>query len=235
MTTDRTPPPTGAPEPLHFGYWSDPLCIWAFVAQPKLEHLLERFGERLRADYHVVPVFGSVGWRFREGPWAEAGVEGRVAATARVAASFGHPEVTGEVWRSACPASSWGPGTALKAVSVLQDAGLVGPQAFAHYQWALREAFFVDNRNVSERTAQLEVAEQCHIPRAPMCAALDDGRALALLWEDTERKDKLGIQGSPTFVFDGGRAMLYGNVSEEIVLATAEALVGPEAPGCSAC
>lgn len=224
-----------ASPPLRFGYWSDPLCIWAFVAQPKLEHLLSRFGERLQADYHVVPVFGSVAQRFREGPWAKHGVAGRVEATARVAARFGHPEVTGAVWRDACPASSWGPGCALKAVSVLQDDGLVDADAFAAFQWALRCAFFVDNRNVCLRQVQLQVAEHCGIPRQPFCDALDNGRALSLLWEDAERKEQQGIQGSPTFVFDGGRAVLYGNVSEGIVLATAEELVGPEQPGCSSC
>ncbi len=54
-------------------YWSDPLCIWAFVAQKKLDAIVSEFGDRVHIDYRVVPVFGSVGWRFREGPWKKPG------------------------------------------------------------------------------------------------------------------------------------------------------------------
>ena len=70
-----------------FEYWSDPLCVWAFVAQPKLDRILAESGEHLEVRHHVVPVFGSIPQRFREGSWADQGVEGRVAATRRVARS----------------------------------------------------------------------------------------------------------------------------------------------------
>ena len=67
------------PKRLKFSYWSDPLCIWALVAQEKLERVLAELGEHVRVDYRIVPVFGSVPWRFNEGPWAKDGVEGRLS------------------------------------------------------------------------------------------------------------------------------------------------------------
>ena len=33
------------PHRLRFSYWSDPLCIWALVAQQKLERILGELGE----------------------------------------------------------------------------------------------------------------------------------------------------------------------------------------------
>lgn len=44
---------------LSFSLWTDPLCIWAFVAQDQLDRLLAELSGRLIIDSHVVPVFGS--------------------------------------------------------------------------------------------------------------------------------------------------------------------------------
>ena len=227
-------PDAGAGATVPFDYWSDPLCIWAYVAQDKLDHLLGLHANTLTVHYRVVPVFGSVRWRFEKGPWAKDGVLGRVRQTREIAQRFGHSEVTGEVWRIACPESSWSPGSAIKAVGVLEEEGVVGAGVLAHYQWCMRQRFFVDNSNIGARAVQLEVAEACGVPRAPLERLLDDGRALALLWEDAQEKERRGIQGSPTYVFDGGRAVLYGNVSARIIEATAEELLSGLA-GCSAC
>lgn len=219
---------------IEFEYWSDPLCIWALVAQPKLEQVLERWGDVLCVRYHVVPVFGSVGWRFREGPWAKGGPEGRAAATRKVAEQHGL-EVSGQCWLEDCPSSSWGAGAALKAVFAMEEAEEVPAGSGAEYQLAMRRRFFLDGKNVARREVQLNLAEELSIPRASMAERLDDGTAIAALWEDQQRKDKLGIQGSPTYVFDGGRAELYGNFSVEILTGTIEGLVRGADAGGSAC
>lgn len=219
-----------------FDYWSDPLCIWAFVAQPKLERLLgSELGAHLEVRYHVVPVFGSVVQRFAHGAWSAAGIEGRIEATRRIAAEHGFPEVTGEVWRTAMPASSWSPGAALKAVWLAEAMGDVAPGAGERYQWGLRTAFFVQNRNIAMRRVQMEAAEAQRLPVGVIEALLDDGRALAAVWEDHDQREKLGIQGSPTYVFDGGRAMFYGNFAYEVLQGAVAEMVRGSRPGGSAC
>lgn len=220
---------------LHFGYWSDPLCIWAYVAQDRLERLFAEFGGLLDVDYHVVPVFGSLPWRFSRGPWAAGGAAARVEATRKVAQDHGHPEVTGEAWVTATPSSSWSPGAAIKAVFALEVTGEVPAGTGAAYQWALRRRFFADNQDVCQRAAQLELAEALHIPRAGVERLLDNGLALAALWEDHNLRDELKIQGSPTYVFDGGRARLYGNFPWGVLHATVTELVAGLRPGCSTC
>lgn len=47
------------PVRMRFSYWSDPLCIWALVAQKKLDRVLAELGEHVHVEYRVVPVFGS--------------------------------------------------------------------------------------------------------------------------------------------------------------------------------
>lgn len=218
-----------------FEYWSDPLCIWAFVAQAKLEQILAAAGGRLEVHYHVVPVFGSIPWRFQEGPWAAKGVAGRVEATRRIAQEHGRNDVNGACWASDCPASSWSPGAAVKAVFAMERAGAVAPGCAAEYLRQLRERFFVQELNIARRGVQLALAEQLDVPRTALEARLDDGSALAELCEDDRRKQELKIQGSPTYVFDGGRAMLYGNFSFGILHATVEELVDGRLPGASSC
>jgi hypothetical protein len=86
-----------------FSYWADPLCIWALVAQAKLDRILEDLGAQLEVDYRIVPVFGSVPWRFSKGPWAVEGIDGRVVATRRIAEQSGRTDVSGECWRRCLP------------------------------------------------------------------------------------------------------------------------------------
>ena len=210
---------------IEFEYWSDPLCIWAFVAQSKLEHVLEQHGEHVAPRYHVVPVFGSIRERFATGSWSKAGPEGRAAATRRVAEQHGRNDVSGLCWLEDCPASSWPAGVAIKAVFAAEHAEEIDAGKGAVFQWRLRERFFVEDRNVARRDVQLELAEELEIPTAILEGRLDDGSALCALWEDHAKREATGLRGSPTFVFDGGRAMLYGNFSEAILTATVEELV----------
>jgi predicted DsbA family dithiol-disulfide isomerase len=217
------------------GYWSDPMCIWAFVAQEKLERLMRERGRCIELDYRIVPVFGSVPWRFVSGPWAKDGIEGRVAETRRIAERFGRKDVSGECWRRAAPSSSWAPAAAIEAVFAAEDEGVVRPGCGPKYQWALRERFFVYEANVALRSVQLAVAEEMDIPRAPVEARLDDGSALARVWEDYTEKERLRIQGSPTYVFDGGRAMLYGNFEYGMLRSTVDELIRGVRPEGSPC
>ena len=205
-------------------YWSDPLCIWAYVGQARLDAMLREFGDLVEIRHRVVPVFGSVPWRFAEGSWAEKGPAGRVEATRAVAERFGHTEVDGRVWELDPPASSWAPSAAVKAVFVMADRGEVSQEAARCYQWEIRRALFAHNRNVARRSVQLEVAEQQEVPRAPLEEMLDDGSAVAMVWRDHHDRETAQVKGSPTYVFDGGREMLYGNVPLTVIRATVEAV-----------
>lgn len=216
-------------------YWSDPLCIWAYLAQDKLDALVNAFGSRVRIKHRVVPVFGSVPWRFAEGNWKDAGPEGRRAATVRVARRFGHEEVTGDGWVTDAPASSWTVGAAVEACAILEEVGAVPEGSAGAYGQALRHAFFVDAKNTARRTVQSEVAAAQGLCWADLETVLNDGRADAKLWEAHLERERLGIQGSPTWVFDGGRGVLYGNVSEGVLRATLDELVLGEEPGQSRC
>lgn len=220
-----------------FDYWSDPLCIWAYVTQARHDAVLERFGEVVEVRTRLVPVFGSVVHRFREGAWSEAGVEGRVATTARVAAEHGPPgcEVDGSVWRTDCPASSWAPAMAVAGVGLLEEEGAAPQGSQGRYLRALRCRFFEDNVNMARRAEQLAVARRLDLDPEALAATLDDGRALAALYEDHEAREAQCVQGSPTYVFAGGRTMIYGNFDQDVLFATVQAYLEGEGAGGSRC
>jgi len=225
MSADRIP----------FTYWSDPLCIWAFVAQQKLDRILDEHGPSLDVDYRVVPVFGSVRWRFAHGPWTSDGVAGRVEATRRIVREHGREDVSGACWQKDPPASSWSPGMAIKAVCALEREESIAPGTGARYQRHLREAFFVEERNVARREVQLELLEAFDVRRGAVEARLDDGSALAALWEDHRDREARQIQGSPTFELQEGRAKLYGNFPYGILEALVDELVRGLHVGASQC
>ncbi len=223
-----------SPEKLSFSYWSDPLCIWAFLAQDKLDRIVDEFGPRLAIETRIVPVFGSIPWRFTKGPWSKEGVEGRMEATRRAARELGHPEVSGACWKS-MPATSWAPSAAVKAVDMLEREHAAPAGSTRALLRDIRAAFFVDNRNIAHRSVALEVAESHSLERGSIEQKLDDGSALAAVWEDHEAREQLKIQGSPTYLFDGGRARLYGNFSYGILHSTIEELLRGIKPDGSDC
>jgi predicted DsbA family dithiol-disulfide isomerase len=46
-------------EPIRIFYFSDFLCIWADIAQIRLNELENTFQDKIAIAYHFVPVFGS--------------------------------------------------------------------------------------------------------------------------------------------------------------------------------
>ncbi len=205
--------------PLPCTYWSDPLCIWAFVGQRHLDTICTELQGALVVQQRIVPVFGSIAWRFSDGPWAQGGVHARVQATAEIAARFGCSNVDGRGWVLDCPASSWPAAAAVKAAYALVHGEHVTTAQADAFSWALRCAFFEDNLNIARREVQLHVAEHVGLPRAPLQNMLDSGQAMSLLWEDWNEKERLRVRGSPTWSFEDGREMLYGNVSLDVVRA----------------
>jgi len=59
--------------PITVTYYSDVLCIWAYVAQARVDAIRRTFPEEVRLDYRFVSVFGDTrlklgeGWRDRDG------------------------------------------------------------------------------------------------------------------------------------------------------------------------
>jgi predicted DsbA family dithiol-disulfide isomerase len=220
-----------APDTIRLTYFSDLLCIWAYISQVRVDELKDSFGTRIEFDYRFIPVFGAAehhidkGWRTRGGREAYAA---HVQATAQ---KFPHIDVHPRVWRDDVPASSAHVHLFLKAVQHLIAAGAVpardaaGCGAFEELMWRLRLAFFRDARNIARREVQFEAAAALGLPLEPIRATIDDGTAMAELCRDLDLCKELSVGGSPTYVLNEGRQKLYGNVGYKVIAANVQEIL----------
>ena len=207
-------------------YFTDVLCVWAYVAQIKVDEIRATFGSQVEIAPRFITVFGDTAAKIGTGWKDRGGFEGYARHVAAVAADFPHVTLHPEVWTRAIPASSMGCHLLLEAVHELCRDGELPPslgegeatrpttEALA---WQLRIAFFAQARDVGDRGVQGEIAEALGLPRAPIESRIADGRAFAALWSDAELQRAHQVPGSPTWLLNQGRQRLYGNVGYRIL------------------
>lgn len=218
-------------------HFSDVLCVWAYCAQIRVDELRAAFGDSVVVRYRFIPVFGNTARKLGDG-WAKRGGFAAYAEHVRgVVARFPHLAIHADVWERVRPASAASPHLFLKAVQLLEGSPTSARDGkLERAAKAVRVAFFAEARDVALRVVQMEIAEQLGLPRQPIEAAIDDGRALAAACEDLEAQTAQKIEGSPTLVFNEGRQKLYGNVGYRVIQANVEELLRvPDAPSASWC
>jgi predicted DsbA family dithiol-disulfide isomerase len=212
-------------EAVRITYFSDALCVWAYVSEIRCNQLLEKYPEQVRMDCRFFQVFGNVAQRIQS-QWAErGGILGYAEHVRQVVAGFDHVSVHPEVWLRDAPQSSLPSHLFLCAARLLEQRGEAEAGAARRTAWALREAFFRRCADVSKRAQLLEVAERAGLAPARLEALLDSGHAHAALSEDLELAREQSIRSSPTLVFNEGRQRLTGNVGYRIIEANVRELL----------
>ena len=222
-------------------YFSDVLCVWAYVAQARVDELQRAFGADVHLDYRFCSVFGDVkakigvGWRDRGG---FAGYNTHVMGVAERFPEIGvHPEV----WLKVQPASSASPHLFLAALADIENGrGMPtsdrGSALYERVALAFRRGFFRDCLDIGRWDVQCAIAESLGVDIDAIEENLHEGRAFARLSADYQDADKMRIEGSPTFVLNEGRQKLYGNVGFRIIEANIKELLrepsGTQASWC---
>ena len=219
---------------IHISYVSDVLCVWAYVAEVRLEQLRKEFGDSVELEYRFIPIFGATRERIGEGWKERGGYAGFGAHVRRVAEGFPHVTVDERVWDSVAPTTSSAAHEVLCAARLLQEDGtlsaerrgdLGGRSPFEEAIWRVRTAFFEQARDISSRSVLLEVAEEAGLPMPQLEAKLASGEAMAGVCRDIELRDRNKIEGSPTYYLNKGRQKLYGNVGYRVVSANLRELI----------
>jgi predicted DsbA family dithiol-disulfide isomerase len=210
-------------------YFSDLLCVWAYIGQARLDELEAAFGSEIATDVHFVNVFGEARDKLAK-RWQERGGLAAYAAHVRQAvARFEHVTLHEDVWTKVQPVSSLGCHVFLAAVK------LTDRERFRMATWALRQAFFRDALDIAERQAQLAVAERIGLDVAAIERELYTGRAHAELSRGLDLARVHGVEVSPTYVFDEGRQRLSGNVGYRVIEANVRELLRAPDAGHSWC
>lgn len=214
-------------EPIRIFYFSDALCVWAYIAQVRLDELKTTFEDKISIEHHFVPVFGSAHEKL-EARWRDrGGLAGYRNHVLEVAHKFSHVTVHPEIWTQVTPASSTSCHLFLHAIQLLETKGLVdrSQQVFAKATWAFRAAFFTKLANVGDRHIQFEIAEELGLPIAAIQAQIDSGEAYAQLSKDFDLVKEHTVTVSPTLLFNEGRQRLNGNVGYRVMEANIRELL----------
>jgi len=222
------PFPDMTKEFIHIDYFSDVLCIWAYIAQIRIDELTSQYADQIKFNQHFIPVFGSTEKRITN-QWKEkGGFQGYHDHVMGVCAKFDHIEVHPEIWLENIPKSSASCHHFLTSVYLLEKKNLItcerdkqckGRTLFEETIWQMRLHFFRDCQNVADLDAQTKIAREMDLPVEQIIKQMHTGEAMAAMCSDLELRDEYKIAGSPTYVLNEGRQKLYGNVGYKIISA----------------
>lgn len=210
--------------------YSDALCVWAYIAQARVDEVKRRFAGKISVRYSFCSVFGDTAQKIGEG-WADRGgypAYGKHVRT--VAASFDHARIHPELWLRNRPASSMPAHLVLKAVQTIEA------EKCEPVLREIRRAFFENCLDIGGWRVLRSCLDSAGVSVEAVRAKLDSGLPHAKLEADYRDREALTVQGSPTFILNEGRQKLYGNVGYRILEANINELLDtPNAGAASWC
>lgn len=184
---------SGSAVVLEIEFWSDLHCPWAYVAARRLRRALQRFP-------HPTRVF----WRY----WPlelvdRVGTPRAVIEAERAILSQIEPEAFTLWQRDDYPV------TFLPAMALAKAASLQGEQAASEVDLAIREGFFLYQRNVALLHELFEIVSQTSVDLARLENDFWFGHGWRLLWDDWQASQQRRIQGSPHLFLVNGNRDIY--------------------------
>ncbi|WP_169303123.1 DsbA family oxidoreductase [Thalassotalea mangrovi] len=210
-------------------YFTDVLCIWAFINERRIEELAKEYGDDIEIHHHYVDVFGAVEEKMQAQWQAKGGYPGFREHVFESAGQF-QLSLDDSVWDTCRPTSSAPAHLYGKAIAIVY-----GSQSELHWLSGLRNAFFNQGRDISQVSVLRQLLTDLEFEAQPVIAQIESGDALAHLMSDRKKSDNLKIKGSPSMVMNDGRQILLGNVGYGIIRANIEELLQDKSAHASWC
>lgn len=203
--------------PLVVDYYSDILCVWAWIAQRRIDELNKQLGDKIELKYHYLDVFGDAVNKIPT-QWQErGGYEGFSAHVVESASTYEDAHINTAIWSKIRPTSSANPHLVLKAVELTYSC-----QQSIELALKFRQAFFIEAKDISKLDILFAIIEESELDSMQVNKAILDGSAMACLMRNYQQANSLGLKGSPSYIIDNGRQTLYGNVGYRVLLANIE-------------
>ncbi|KUJ85936.1 hypothetical protein AVO45_02885 [Ruegeria marisrubri] len=223
-------------------YFTDILCVWAYIAERRVAELDKVFGDRIEIEPRFCSVFPDA-WTKIETTWRD---RGGYAAFNRhlceVAERFPHIELSDRLWLDVRPRTSASAHLYIKAVEIAErkahgdDLPPYAQRDSVRAAAAMRRAFFAQARDISEIAIQREISEELGIDHDAVRAAVASSEAVAALAADMGMAQQSNVTGSPTFIMNEGRQRLFGNVGYRLLEANVQELLrNPDEGAASWC
>ena len=216
--------------PLIIDYYTDILCVWAWIAQRRIDELNQQLGGKIEFQYYYVDVFGDVANKMQKQWQHRDGYDGFAEHVQKSASGFEDIPISSKLWTEVKPATSANAHLMLKAVELACDKNKSTEMALK-----LRKAFFLDAVDIGDLNTLYGLVESAGLDRGAVASCIENGTAMAALMQDYQRAKEQNIKGSPSYVMDGGRQTLYGNVGYRVLLANIEELLKKPAAEASWC
>ena len=216
--------------PIQIDHFSDVLCVWAYFSEPRIALVAKNFGNQVSVEFRFVSVFGDVPGKMAASWQSKGGYEGFANHVHQAGEKFPEIHLNPKIWREVRPASSLAPHLYLKAIQLCEKDQLCPSGSFAAAIAKMREAFFIEGRDIARLDVQQDVGQAVGVLAQAAVSRLEDGSAHAALAADYKAAETLGITGSPTLVLNQGRQKLYGNVGYRIIEANIQELLRDPKP-----
>jgi len=219
-------------------YFNDLLCVWAYGGQVRLDEMIREYGDRIQLNYHFIPIFASARSQIEKNWQERQGFKGFNQHLKEVSAQWPHVDCHQKLWLDCQPTTSTSAHLVLKAVALLEQQGKVeklrqasldNRTPFEHLMWKIREAFFARAVDISRFSELRQLVKNSAVDWDDIYALIDNGEAFASLYQDDQLKQQYCLQGSPSYVLNQGRQILYGNVGYRIIQSNIEELLHREA------
>jgi predicted DsbA family dithiol-disulfide isomerase len=215
-----------AKEKIKVEYFSDILCIWAYIAQIRIDTLKKQYSEDIDIEYRFMPLFGSAINKIEKIWEPKGGFTGYNDHIKTICKEFDHFEIHPEVWLKVRPKTSASCHYVIKSLQLIEKQGVISPESQEKFNgrsvteeviWRFREAFFKELLDISSRDCQFNILEELEIPVDAVIDNLKKGDAISKLFDDFSQKENYNIIGSPSLVMNSGRQILYGNVGYRLI------------------
>lgn len=193
-------------------YFSDVLCVWAYVNELRLNEVKQQFKNEIDIHFGFMPNFSATSTKIAQG-WKDKGVFDGYAKHVREVAEGFNIELHQSVWTSVRPATSLMAHSMIKAVAHVCDER----EHEATFISRVRQAFFGEGQDIAQLNVLKGLMEEQGLPVDDVMAFWESGQALAMLHDDFQRAQTYQITVSPAWVFNEGRQRLIGNVGYRVI------------------
>ncbi len=212
-------------KPIKISYFSDVLCVWAYVAQIRIDELLKSFPNQIEIDFHFFQIFGFAKEKLDTRWKNKGGLRAFDQHLQEVASEFEHIEVNPKLWTAIAPKSSMPAHLFLCAIRHLEDSKQIEFGSLYKAMWAVRCAFFRDARDISSQRELETIASSLNLSMPIIQKVINSGQAHAELSKDLFQAQQQAITVSPTMTFNEGRQKLTGNVGYRVIEANIKELL----------
>lgn len=189
---------TSLPGTVHVEIWSDPQCVWCFIAHPRFEKAVAAFGGNVEVTYRS----------FELSPDAAIEIDKELLIARHAGANREHVDAVNAqlIGLARAEGISYRPDLsvptnshlALELLHHAQESGLR-----AELTRRLFTAYFTEGQHIGHAETLVDLATEVGLDREAAHRVLADRRYRAAVDQDSDRLRALGARGVPLYVING--------------------------------